>query len=470
MAIAKDIYVQHQPEVKRYYYNPAVECISREELLALQWLKLKKLVEHVYHTNKFYRNLFTKNKITPEDIQSLEDYRHKVPIITKQDLLNDQNEYPPYGLRLGIPETKVVHTHMTSGTSGIGQEVYGLTRPDVEYLATWPRAWYAAGIRRGDVVVNPFPMNPVLAAPDSLISGFAKMGVNGFHLGMYPTHQKLDIMRRFKPHFMDISPVYLTRMTVICQEMGIDPKKDYCFKAILTMVGSFEVDWALEMQEFWGCKLHEGYGSTQAGSLMGYTCENGSVPNGQRGRIHLMEDIILFEVLDRETREPVKSGEEGEVVLTTLSRSGSPLLRFAMDDKVRYFSYKECDCGRPFDTIECGTIARYDDMIKIRGMNVWPQAVDSVIFGHKETSEYQGRVYVTEDGREEVLVQVEFKQGIGDQVKGDLINRMAVELKEKVGVSMTLEEAKEELPKFEFKAVRWTDERLKGRQKIAWRL
>src|SRR3989304_2663454 len=148
MAIEQGIYAQSQSEVQRYFYNPVIDHLSKEELKNLQWLKLKNLINHVYHTNKFYRNIFDKNKIKPDDIKNLDDYRKKVPIITKLDLLDDQNENPPYGLRLGIPEGKVVHTHMTSGTSGIGQEVYGLTRPDVFYLSTWPRAWYAAGVRR----------------------------------------------------------------------------------------------------------------------------------------------------------------------------------------------------------------------------------------------------------------------------------------------------------------------------------
>ncbi|MBI5828842.1 MAG: hypothetical protein HZB20_04725 [Chloroflexi bacterium] len=176
----------------------------------------------------------------------------------------------------------------------------------------------------------------------------------------------------------------------------------------------------------------------------------------------------LYEIVDPETGEPVQPGEEGEVVLTNLFREGSPLVRFRTNDRVRYLPHNTCTCGRPTNCIEAGTIARYDDMIKIRTQNVWPEAVDATIFAHSELEEYQGRVYVDERGREQVDVRIEFKpRPLSEEAKRQILADTAAELRRVVGVSMNLSEAPPgSLERFVFKTRRWTDERKKGLERV----
>lgn len=210
--------------------------------------------------------------------------------------------------------------------------------------------------------------------------------------------------------------------------------------------------------------MTEAYGCTQFGTGAAATC--GEVVKGDKRQIiHFFEDLCLFEVLDRETRRPVEFGEEGEIVLTSFSRRLSPVIRFSMKDRVRLMPYNECDCGRPFNGIECGTIRRYDDMMKIRGVNIWPQAVDIEVFKHKEVAEYQGRVYLNKRGSEEVTVTLEFAETVPVERKKALLAGIDSALRQRTGIRMDVEESKEKLPRFEFKPVRWTDDRKVGLQK-----
>ena len=182
--------------------------------------------------------------------------------------------------------------------------------------------------------------------------------------------------------------------------------------------------------------------------------------------IHWFSSLAYNEVVDRKTREPVAPGEEGEYVITPFRREGSPLVRFLSADKVKYLPHNACVCGRPFDGMEAGTISRWDDMMKIKGVNIWPSGVDGIIFDSSEVVEYQGRVFIDKRGGEDILITMEFKKDVSSATKGELMPRLSRELQDKVGLKASLIEAVEPLPKFEFKTRRWTDERLKGREEV----
>lgn len=447
-------------------YNPVIENMSRAELLQVQWTKLKYLLDHLWKNNLYFQRRFVEIGITPADINSMEDFRRKIPLMSKKDLIKCQEEDPPYGTRLGVAKNKLVRTHMTSGTSGSGQEAYGMTRSDAEYMGCWTTLLYASGVRRGDICFNVLPTSVGhLAAGDSITHSFIKAGVNHIHLGPFTAQQKIDLMIRFQPVFMWTVPAFLTRLTVLCEENGIDPRRDIpSFKSICIATAPFTIEWAQDMESFWGCKLVEMYGITNVGTLGAFTCEDGVVPGGQRGYLHLREDILITEVLDRETREPVGPGEVGELVLTTLGREASPTVRYATNDRVTYLPYDGCSCGRPFDALESGTITRYDDMIKMKGANVWPEAVEEVLFEGKEVDEYQGRVYIDEQGREQVVLTVEFRSNLPQERKQQILAFMPEKIRTKVDVTMKLVETSEPLPRSDFKVRRWTDERLKGKQ------
>lgn len=446
------------------YFTP-MEKVSREELERYQWRKVGEILNRSYRASTFYRRLFDKAGVKPEQIRTWEDFREKIPIIGKGDLLEDQGRKPPFGERLQCEKAELTHTMLTSGTSGVGQEVYGWTLLDMVPMAIgWGRMIFWSGYQPGDLHLDSLPTNLTMAFPKSMMVAEQLLGVHILHLGAYPTRQKLEMVKRFGPVAgFTASPAYLAHLMEAAREVGTNVREVFTgLKYINLVFQNYDPEWVWHMKEAWGGpRITEAYGCTQFGSGVANTCGE-VVKDGKRRMIHFFEDLCLLEVLDRETRQPVEFGKEGEVVLTSFSRLASPVIRFAMNDRVRLMPYYDCDCGRPFHGFECGTIRRFDDMMKIRGMNIWPQAVDIELFKHKEVVEYQGRVCLGERGTEEVKVVLEFAPEVSGERKKEMLLEIGSSLKERTGIRMDVEESTEKLPRFEFKPVRWKDERKAG--------
>lgn len=177
----------------------------------------------------------------------------------------------------------------------------------------------------------------------------------------------------------------------------------------------------------------------------------------------------LCEVVDRSIGRPVSLGEEGEIVITPFGSGAFPLIRFSTNDRARFFSSEHCPCGRPFDGMECGAISLYDDMMKVKGVNFWSAAIDEVVFRHNEIPEYRGEVNITEDGREEILVEVEFREAGADLDKEPIMTGIAEELRRKIGIGFRVREwVGAPLSTIVYqektaKTKRWTDKRLERR-------
>jgi len=452
----------------RRAYNPVLETLSREELRALQFRRLRTLLERVVHRSAFYRRRFAERGVPLDAIKSLEDFAVRVPSITKQDLLDDQAEQPPYGSRLEVSEHAIASTFLTSGTTGIGQEVHPLSWRDLEQLGdSWCYKFHWIGLRPGDRGYTMWPI-ALQVAGVSLARGFQKYGLQSYLVAPLDVGRKLETMRRFPPSFIITVPAYLTRLTVVAQQMGIDPRRDFPeLRAVDATTQAYTLDWAREMEAFWGAPLTEMFGATQSVPGIMISCERGVHRDGRRGMLHALEHRLLFEVVDPGTGRQVASGEEGELVVTTLTREAAPMIRFRMGDRVIYQAASECACGRPFAGIQAGTVARYDDMIKIKGQNVWPEAVDAAVFGFREVEEYRATVFIDAEGRETVAVQYEIKPTaqLSDADRAALPAKLQARARDRVGVTMQFTEvAHDSLPRYEFKTRRWTDERKAGRK------
>jgi phenylacetate-CoA ligase len=450
-------------------YSPAIENLSADELADLQWNKLKYHLAHTHAKNAFYRTRWDAAGVRLDRISDAKAFRETIPLLSKADLLEDQLQHPPYGTRMGVPKDQLVGIYWTSGTSGLGQEVYGHTAADAQYYGqTWTHGLHWQGVRRGHVLFNTWPGSlGQLAGPDSLARSLILLGANAFHVGTQSTEDKLKHMRRFPPQHLTAVPAYLQRLTAALAAAGTTPREAFPkLESIVLATEAFGVEWAQQMQELWGCRFHEMYGSTQQGGGLAFTCELGAVHDGVAGHMHVLEHLSYVEVLDRETREPVAPGEEGELVLTTLNRDSSTLIRFATDDRVQFLPRNDCACGRPFMSFKSGTVARYDDMIKIKMVNVWPAAVDAIVLMRPEVAEYQGRVSIDESGSENVELRIEFVPDCPAERRGALAIELQTIIRERVGVRMDCVEAADALPRFEFKVRRWTDERNAGRQRV----
>lgn len=441
--------------------------MARTELEALQLARLQRQVARVYARSRYYRDKMDAAGIGPGNIRSLSDFS-RIPTSQKADFLRDQQEYPPYGSRLSVPRESVALINMTGGTSGLGQEIYGRTQHDVAlqgYLHYLP--WYLAGLRPGHIALNCVPQGGLTTGGWGPPEGFRVAGAAAINApATMGTDAKIDLMLRFGDiNFIYSSTNYLHTLTEALRRRGISPAEAFPGMRGLFIAGEgYPLDWARGIVRYWGCALHEGYGSTQGAGFIAASCERGVVRNdGKPACLHFFEWENFVEVIDPATGRHVSPGGEGEIVLTNLSVLGSPVVRFATGDKARFVGCRECGCGRSWNGIEAGGIARYDDMIKIRGNNMWPSAVDAVMFSFPEVAEYTGRVYVGDQGRTEVELRYATKGGVAEGVLPELTRVLTERIRERTNVLMKLSVApREQLPVFEYKARRWTDERKAG--------
>lgn len=453
-----------------HYFVKKLETMSIDEVKKLQFQKTRETLERAYYRSGFYRELFDGAKVRPEDFKKLEDIA-TFPFIDKQDLVKDQESHSPFGLRVCVAPSKIHRVNVTSGTSGMGQEVHCHDEKGIWAANASTAMHFAAiGLKKGDISAVLYPLGTMTGGMLAY-EGLRIFGAVPLALAVFNTNQRIDMMRRFNVHHFLTTPAYLTRLTNVCIERGLDPKKEFPrLKGITLSTEPFSVSWALRMEEIWGTVVHDIYGSTQLNLNYAITCKFGVVPDGQFGYYHLADYFALVEVLDKKTDRPVKYGDWGEPVVTTFSREAMPLIRFRSNDRVRLLPPRLCDCGRESAAWEVGTISRYDDMIKIKATNVWPQAVDEAVFSFSEIEEYNGRVLITEDGLEVAKVTVEFKKiPLDNRAKATILENLSDKIKEVTQVTMRVEEVPQgTLPRFEYKARRWTDERIEGLERVKY--
>ncbi|PKN61297.1 MAG: hypothetical protein CVU57_30315 [Deltaproteobacteria bacterium HGW-Deltaproteobacteria-15] len=462
---------RNRVDAKNHYHLRTLETLPLEQLEALQFERTKRTLLRAYHGSGFYRDLFDAAKVRPEDFKRLDDIE-RFPFTDKQALIKDQQDNPPFGRRLCVPLRRVRRVNLTSGTSGMGQEVHCHEDGSIRAAnASTASHFAAAGLKKGDLSAVLYPLGTMTGGMLSY-EGLRTFGATPLPLAVFNATQKIDMMNRFGVHHVLTTPAYLTRLTSLCMERGKEPRELFPrLKGVTLSTEPFSVAWAVRMEEIWGTVVHDIYGSTQLNLNYAVTCKYGAAPDGQRGYYHLADHFAMVEVIDHETHRPVRFGEWGEPVVTTFSREAMPLIRFRTNDRVRLLPPDLCDCGRVSRAMwEAGTISRYDDMIKIKATNVWPQTVDEVIFSFEDVDEYSGRVYIADDAKEVAEVLVEFKRGgPGADTRVGLLERIGEKIKDKTQVSMRVREvAHGTLPRFEYKARRWTDERIKGLERVTY--
>jgi phenylacetate-CoA ligase len=456
---------------ENHYFLKELETLATENLEKHQVKQTRETLERVYSRSSFYKKRFDKAGVTPEDFKTLDDIR-RFPCIDKQDLVEDQEKNPPFGKRVCVPPEEIRRINVTSGTSGMGQEVHCHDEVAI-YAANASTACHfaAIGLDRGDVSGLLYPLGTMTGGMLSY-EALRMYGATPLPIAVFSTRQKIDMMRRFDVQHILTTPAYLARITSMCLEQGLEPRAAFPrLKGVTMSTEPFSVDWALKMEEVWDTTLHDIYGSTQVNLNYAITCKYGVVPDGRYGYYHLADYFALVEVLDRETDEPVGFGEWGEPVVTTFSRKAMPLIRFRSNDRVKLLPPDLCDCGRTSRALwEAGTVSRYDDMIKIKATNVWPQMVDEAVFSFDEIDEYNGRVFITDEGLEVARVSIEFKKApLDDSARADIIKRLHAKIKEATQITMQVDVVPPgTLQRFEYKARRWTDERIEGLERVKY--
>jgi phenylacetate-CoA ligase len=447
------------------FFNPAYETMEKGELVELSFQLFRREIESAYQNNSFYRRKFQRAGIKPSDIKTAKDV-WKVPVSTKEEFLEDAVDYPPFGSRFQADPNQVSFIIETGGTTGRGQEVHPLSLADADkvYEAEAYHLFWT-GARRGTVVMQTIPVTTGGAGIFWHGALHLKTKSCVVHIGNYPAESKLQLMRRYKAEILIATASYLQRLEYVADQLGMNLEAELRLKSILVLGGGIPIEWVLKREGIWGAKLYEHYGCTQR-AFMG-TCEYGMVRDGERGILHMLPHLCFVEVVDPGTGKHVEPGEEGELIITPLGSEASPIIRFASRDRARYLEASSCPCGRPLDGLESGSIGRADDMIKVKGVNVWQNAVDEVVFTHDAVVEYKGEVNVGEVGKEIASVLLEFHPTTEGEIRRQVMARILRDLRHSTGLTFVVDEWSgpsliEEYGQDSGRKVRrWTDRRWK---------
>lgn len=349
--------------MEKKFWNPEVETMSISKLKELQLKRLKKIVSYVYENNSFYHKRFREAGFKPGDIKKLEDIS-KIPFLTKQDL----REYYPFGL-VCVEMDDIVEIHASSGTTG--KPVVGLyTKNDLDIWAeVMARSLWANGLRRNDVLQNSYGYG-LFTGAHGFEKGTQKIGATVIPISSGNTKRQITVMKDFGSTALACTPSYSLYMAEVAEEMGFNPKEDFKLK-----IGCFGAEaWSEEMrkniEDTWGITAHEHYGLTE---IIG----PGVVSECKEKKLHINADHFLAEIIDPETGETLEPGEEGELVFTTLTKEAFPAIRFRTRDLAVYYEEK-CECGRTLP-IQSRIKGRSDDMMKVKGVIVFPSQIESAI-------------------------------------------------------------------------------------------
>jgi phenylacetate-CoA ligase len=383
----------------------------------------------------------------------------ELPESTKSEIVADCQAHPPYGSRTTAAAREIRHVVETSGTSGKGREIYGLDAADEQaiFKAEAVGFWWA-GVRPGTPVLLTLPVG-VSAAGLWYYGALRLIGANVLAVGSYDKERKVELLRRYGAEVIVGTPSYVERLLSACAEGGYDPAS-LGIRAVVVAGEAYTAEWARSIQERWGgAELYEQYGSTER--IMAWACPGGVLKDGALGTLHVPAELAHWEVLDPETNAPVADGEWGHLVHTPLDAAASPLFRFATRDRVQYVAPGSCACGRPLGGIRAGGVQRYDDMLKIRGVNVWPRALDDAVFAVAGVRDYRGTVSHDSGGRERVRLRVELETGASAD---EVLARIAAQLRRSVGLVVEADAVEPgaiagETPEGYVKVARWRDER-----------
>jgi len=406
-------------------WNEKIECASREDMEAIQSERLRETVNRIYHNAPAYRKKMQEVGLTPGDIHGISDL-HKLPFTIKTDLRDNY----PYGL-FTVPMSEIVRLHASSGTTG-KPIVVGYTRKDIQMWAeVVSRSLTMAGVHREDIVQIAYGYG-LFTGGLGLHYGTENLGASVIPISGGNTHKQIQLMEDFGSSVLCCTPSYALNIAEVMKEMKVE------LKNLKLRIGIFGAEpWSEAMRKDietkLGIKAIDIYGLSEVvGPGVSCECEH------QCG-MHINEDHFLPEIINPETLEPMALGEIGELVFSTITKEGIPLLRYRTRDLTRLI-YDKCVCGRTLVRMEkCK--GRSDDMLIIRGVNVFPSQVESVLLSISEVEPHY-QIIVDREGtldKMALLVEVQ-EQFFSDEIKKleELRMKIARKLDSVLGIAVNV--------------------------------
>ncbi|MDD3959532.1 MAG: phenylacetate--CoA ligase [Clostridiaceae bacterium] len=436
-------------EIQTYIWDAKAECMSQDELRKVQSTRLVACVKRMYERVPYYRKKMDEAGIVPEDIKGIDDLP-KLPFTDKYDFRDNY----PFGT-LAVPREDIVRFHASSGTTG-RMKVVGYTRADI---ALWTdclcRSMARSGVGKGDLVHIAYGyglftggLGPHYAC-DTL--GATAIPVSGGN-----TPRQIQILREWQPNVILCTPSYMLHLADKMAEMGVGPEE------LNLKCGIFGAEpWTVEMrnqiEEKVGLRAFDIYGLSEIlGPGVGCACAHSDL-------IHLEADHFIPEVVDPETGKPLPEGELGELVFSSVTKEGTPLLRYNTHDLTRLY-YGKCECGRTTPRMEKVT-GRADDMLIIRGVNVFPTQIEAVMLTYSQVEPHYIIVIDRVDNLDRMTVKVEMSNAFfSDSVKDieNIERKLAGDIASITGVHARIVLCEpRSLPRSEGKIKRVYDERFK---------
>jgi len=407
------------------YWDKQIETAPQSEIKSLQSYRLSAMVRRAYENVEFYRDLLDKNGVKPEDIKSVDDLS-KLPFTVKQDL---RDTYP-YGM-FAVGMDEVVRIHASSGTTG-KQTVVGYTENDIDIWAeTTARALTAAGAKANDFVHVAYGYG-LFTGGMGIHYGTEKIKATAIPASVGNTNRQIQMMQDFGSSILCCTPSYALFMAEVIEEMGID-KSTLKLRSGIFGAEPWTEEMRKEIEQKLGIKAFDIYGLSEImGPGVAFECS-------EQSGMHINEDHFIAEIIDPETLEPLPDGQQGELVFTCVTKEALPLIRYRTKD-IAVLSHEKCSCGRTLVKMSKPR-GRSDDMLIIRGVNVFPSQIESVLLDTPQVSPHYQIIVDRINNLDTLKILVEMSQDMDfDAVR--LVEEKECEIKSAVesilGISATV--------------------------------
>lgn len=426
------------------YFHRAVETASPEDLAAHQVSRMRALLKELLASNPFYGTRLRAAGFTDARLlHSLDDLKF-LPFTHKSQLVEDQETHPPFGANLTFQLDRYIHLHQTSGTTGKPLRWLDTSESWDWWARCWAAVYCAAGVTAADRIFFAFSFGPFIGFWAAW-AGAEKIGALAISGGAQNSYQRLKNLIDLQATVLCCTPSYALHLAEGAQKENIDLEKSVVRKIVVAgEPGGSIPGTRARIEESWGAKVFDHTGATEIGAH-GMTCL------GQCG-VHLNEGEFLIEVIDPLTLKPA---DEGELVITNLDRIGSPVLRYRTGDHVR-INRDVCECGRTFVRMDGGIIGRIDQMLIVRGVNIFPSSLESIVHSFPRVQEF--RVIVNDiSAMDQLVIVVEVTGDNPEEVVKAIERETSLRLGLRVGVQL----APQPLVRFEMKASRIIDNRVR---------
>ena len=417
--------------------------MPREQLNQFQLKKLQAMLAEIYQKNRFYTAKFKEAGFEPGDLKSLDDLQ-KLPFTRKTELSEAQLEDGFAGSNLTYPLTEYTRFHRTSGTTGQPLHVFDTAESWNWWGRCWAHVFAGAGVTAQDRIFFAFSFGPFIGFW-AAVNGARNISALLIPGGGRSSLDRLQLMLETNSTVLCCTPTYALHLLEVGREHGVDMSK---FKIQTTIhagePGANVPATKQRIESGWSAKCYDHAGASEVGA---HSFECQLQPNG----IHVIESEFIVEALDAVTGQPVTPGQKGELVITNLGRWGFPVIRYRTGDAV-ILNQAKCECGRTFMRLEGGVIGRVDDMITIRGVNVFPSAIENLMRAHNAVDEF--RVIIGKRGEmDELIIELELVEGADTEAVPAAI---ALSINTALGLRPTVTAvSRGTLPRFELKARRF---------------